>query len=249
MLAGARRVTWGHMPSISATTPSTDESPSATFRRMHESHLHRETLSSASTAFYARIVKPLMDRIVAAILLLLTSPLMLVIALVVYMQLGRPVLLRQTRVGLHGRPFRMWKFRTMRPDRRRSQVVYSGVDKRRLHKSLEDPRHVPVGRLLRKWSLDELPQLLNVLSGEMSLVGPRPELPHIIERHYTPQQLRRHEVKPGVTGLWQVTRRGTGPMYANTDADLTYINHLSLRQDCRILLLTLPAVLGWRHGE
>jgi len=103
----------------------------------------------------------------------------------------------------------IYKFRTMRPDRRQAVLPYSGPDRRVCHETDNDPRHTPLGRFLRKYSLDELPQLWNVLVGDMSLVGPRPELVEVVER-YESWQRERHRVKPGLTGLWQVTCRGEG---------------------------------------
>lgn len=198
---------------------------------------------------YERLVKPAIDAVGALILIALFAPVMAVVALAIWRQLGRPILIRQARVGRNGAEFPMFKFRTMTPDRREAgpQVGYGGSDRRQSHKSEDDPRLVPVGRLLRKWSLDELPQLFNVLRGEMSLVGPRPELASIVG-HYADWQHRRHLVKPGVTGLWQITERGKGLMHERTDVDLTYISRLSLLVDLRILLCTIPGALGRCRG-
>ena len=191
--------------------------------------------------------KPVIDRFGALILLLLALPILLLVALAVFVRLGSPVLLRQPRVGKDGQVFGVYKFRTMKPDRRRSHLAVP-EDRRRTHKHPEDPRLVGLGRFLRKWSLDELPQLLNVVLGDMSLVGPRPELVSIVSRHYAPWQHARHQVKPGLTGLWQVTERSVGEMHEHTHVDLEYVEHLNARTDFRILLLTIPAVLGRRQG-
>jgi len=198
---------------------------------------------------YERWVKPAIDRVGALILIALFAPVMIGVAIAIWCQLGRPIFLRQSRVGRHGAEFSMIKFRTMTPDRRDDGpgVGYGGSDRRQSHKSEDDPRLVPVGRRLRKWSLDELPQLFNVLRGEMSLVGPRPELASIVG-HYADWQHRRHLVKPGVTGLWQITERGNGLMHERTDVDLTYISRLSLLVDLRILLCTIPGALGRCRG-
>jgi lipopolysaccharide/colanic/teichoic acid biosynthesis glycosyltransferase len=147
-------------------------------------------------------------------------------------------------------------------DRRVMQVAFEGPDRRsgqdrrsmerrqgdgcrrRNHKSPDDPRHTRLGRFLRRTSLDELPQLINVIRGDLSLVGPRPELPEVVA-HYEPWQHARHWVRPGITGLWQVTERGNGePMHEHVDSDLTYIRALSASTDLRILLVTVLVVIG-----
>jgi len=197
---------------------------------------------------YERYLKPLLDRLIALLVLVLAAPILAATSLAVLVSLGRPVLYRQTRVGLHGRPFMMLKFRTMKPDRRQARQPYSGPERRFTHKTLADPRHTTVGRFLREFSLDELPQLWNVLRGDLSLVGPRPELSLIVE-HYEPWQHERHAVKPGLTGLWQITERGNGLMHEHTEVDLRYLRTLSLGTDLKILLLTLPAILGMRRGS
>jgi lipopolysaccharide/colanic/teichoic acid biosynthesis glycosyltransferase len=158
------------------------------------------------------------------------------------------VIYRQTRVGQGGSTFDVLKFRTMAPDRRLAQRPYEGLDRRRTHKSVQDPRHTKVGRLLREYSLDELPQLWNVVRGDLSLVGPRPELVAIVERYESWQHLR-HTVKPGLTGLWQVTERGNGLMHEHTNVDLQYLRSVSFLVDAKILLLTPLVMLGLRRGE
>ena len=200
---------------------------------------------------YDRFVKPAIDRVAAAVLILVLSPVMLAVALTVWIALGSPVIIRQPRVGREGRVFPMIKFRTMHPDRRREQrPVPPHKDNRLTHKSAHDPRHTAVGRFLRRASLDELPQLINVLFGHMSLVGPRPELSRVVESIYQPWQLRRHAVKPGITGLWQVTRRteGNADMHLHTQDDLEYIDRQSLWLDLSILVRTPFAVLALRRS-
>jgi lipopolysaccharide/colanic/teichoic acid biosynthesis glycosyltransferase len=147
-------------------------------------------------------------------------------------------------------------------DRRVMQVAFEGPDRRsgqdrrsverrqgegcrrRNHKSPHDPRHTRLGRFLRRTSLDELPQLVNVIRGDLSLVGPRPELPEVVA-NYQPWQHARHWVRPGITGLWQVTERGSGePMHEHVESDLRYIRSLSALTDLRILLLTIPVAMG-----
>jgi len=199
------------------------------------------------TGVYVRLAKPLLDRILAVGALVVAAVPMAVIAGVVALTMGRPVLFRQQRIGLDGEPFEVLKFRTMRPDRRamRLDVIH---DRRRTHKSRHDPRHTAIGRFLRRYSLDELPQLVNVVRGEMSVVGPRPELVSIVER-YPPTLHQRHYVRPGLTGLWQVSARGTGPMHENGRWDLAYVEQVSLRTDLRILARTPAAMLGDNAGS
>ena len=193
---------------------------------------------------YERFGKPVIDRVFAVVLLVATAPVMLLVAVAVWFSLGRPILFRQTRVGRDGRLFPLHKFRTMDADRRHSSVGYTADrDRRRTHKHPNDPRLSDVGRTLRKWSLDELPQLWDVVTGRLSLVGPRPELTSIVSK-YEPWQHARHAVKPGLTGLWQVTARGNGPMFEHTDLDIEYAQRVTLRRDLKILLLTIPAVLA-----
>lgn len=200
-------------------------------------------LRTRSASRYERWVKPVLDRLLAAALLLLLAPMLITISVVVLVAVGRPVLLRQTRVGRYGKAFAMLKFRTMMPDRRVSFDGYTGPERRVTHKSAFDPRHTRLGRWLRKLSLDELPQLFNVLRGEMSLVGPRPELLHLTV-DYLPWQRSRHLVKPGVTGLWQTTDRSKGMLlHECIDLDLEYIDGLSFRRDWAILLRTPLALL------
>jgi lipopolysaccharide/colanic/teichoic acid biosynthesis glycosyltransferase len=200
------------------------------------------TLTGAPTGFYARIGKPVFDRVVAAILFVLLLPVVVVVAIAVLCTIGHPVLFRQRRVGRDGDDFAVLKFRTMRPDRRvrRADVI---EDRRQTHKSERDPRHTGLGRRLRKWSLDELPQLWNVVRGDMSLVGPRPELVEVVAS-YAPWQCQRHLVRPGITGLWQVSKRGEGLMHLYTDVDLEYVATLSFRRDLGILVRTIPAALA-----
>lgn len=203
---------------------------------------------------YATKVKPVFDVVLAAALFLLTLPAMLVIAMAIRVSMGPGVIYRQRRVGRHGRPFTVYKFRTMLHDRRsRAQIrvtdpAWDGLERRVCHKREDDPRHTPVGRVLRKLGLDELPQLANVLLGQMSLVGPRPELVEVVER-YEPWQHARHQVKPGITGLWQVSERGQGLMCENTSTDIAYVANVSLRTDLRVLARTVPAALIRRSGS
>ena len=178
--------------------------------------------------------KRLFDILVAATLLLLTLPLMLATALAVRLALGAPVLLRQTRPGKGGIPFLFFKFRTMTEERDGAGRLLP--DERRL---------TPFGRWLRATSFDELPQLVNVLKGDMSLVGPRPLLMEYISL-YSPQQARRHEVRPGITGWAQVNGRNALSWEERFRLDVWYVDHRSLLLDLHILLLTVLRVFQAR---
>ncbi len=196
---------------------------------------------------YVRVVKPVLDRALAVGALAVAALPMAATALVVAVTMGRPVLFRQRRIGIDGEPFDVIKFRTMGEDRRgqRLDVIH---DRRRTHKSQADPRHTTVGRFLRRYSFDELPQLFNVLRGEMSFVGPRPELDSVVD-HYPSALHQRHYVKPGITGLWQVSARGSGPMHENGQWDLAYVGQVSLRTDLQILAKTPRALVGDNAGR
>lgn len=197
---------------------------------------------------YTRFVKPLMDRLVAATALCVLAVPMLCIAGLVYASMGRPILFRQRRVGRGGREFDVLKFRTMNADRRQ-RAANVRDDKRLTHKSESDPRHTQIGRWLRRYSLDELPQLINVLRGDMSLVGPRPELVSVVERHYNEALHQRHLVKPGLTGLWQISARGDGPMHENGAWDIVYVQRVSALTDLSIILRTPLVMFGRCAGE
>ncbi len=208
-----------------------------------------------ATSFYARWLKPAIDRVAALVLLILLSPIMVAVAVAVLVTLGRPLLYRQERVGRDGRPFTMLKFRSMQHDRRGADepdfdAGWDGTDRRLTHKTPEDPRHTRLGRFIRKFSLDELPQFINVLRGDLSLIGPRPELKSVVDERYRDWQHARHAVRPGLTGLWQVTLRDdTGQMHRHVHVDLRYIRTLSPLVDLKIALLTIPTVLGIRVND
>ncbi|MEU8540459.1 sugar transferase [Streptomyces sp. NPDC048717] len=193
----------------------------------------------------SRLPKELMERLIAALLLLLLSPLMGAVALAVRLGSRGPTLFRQVRVGLHGKPFTMLKFRTMRTDaeERRAELAHANHNSDGLlFKVRDDPRITRVGATLRRYSLDELPQLLNVLTGRMSLIGPRPPLPEEVAG-YSHEVRRRLLVKPGLTGLWQVSGRSDLPWDEAVRLDLAYVDNWSLGLDTVILLRTGPAVV------
>ena len=189
-------------------------------------------------------IKRLMDIVGAAVGLAILSPVMLVTAIAIRLRDGSPVLFRQTRIGLHGRPFTILKFRTMAPDAelRLHEVAHLNERMGAAFKASNDPRLTRLGRKLRRTSIDELPQLWNVLRGEMSLVGPRPPLPsEVIE--YDIWHRRRLSMKPGITGLWQVEMRLEPSFDRWVELDLSYIDRWTLWLDLRILLRTMPSVL------
>jgi lipopolysaccharide/colanic/teichoic acid biosynthesis glycosyltransferase len=193
------------------------------------------------------LAKRVLDVTIALGLLIALSWLLLIIALAIVLDSGAPVLFSQARVGRRGQPFNMLKFRTMREERRRhASGPPPGIgERRRRHKSAIDPRVTRAGRLLRRTCLDELPQLWNVVCGEMSLVGPRPELPEIVML-YEPWQHARHLVSPGITGWWQINRDARRLMHQATELDLHYVCHRSLWLDVLILLRTADAVVRGR---
>ena len=196
---------------------------------------------------YAEHIKPVLDRAGGLVLLILSLPIIAVSALVVRIRLGSPVLLRQTRVGKDGEEFTLFKLRTMIPDRRRESRHHDGPERRQVHKSRDDPRVPAICRMLRAWRLDELPQFWNVVRGEMSLVGPRPELPEIVA-HYEDWQHRRHCVRPGITGPWQISDRNGHLMHECIEMDLEYVDHVTFLNDMTLLWQTPSAMIGRRRG-
>jgi exopolysaccharide biosynthesis polyprenyl glycosylphosphotransferase len=193
---------------------------------------------------YQRLVKRAMDLALGIVAFLVALPVMAITALAIKLDSPGPVIFRQQRVGENGRLFWMLKFRSMVCDAETClpEIVERTDDGRIIHKKRDDPRITRVGRLIRAISLDELPQLWNVLKGEMSLVGPRPELPWLVEQ-YEPWQRKRFAVPQGITGWWQVNGRSNKIMHEHTDEDLYYIRNYSLLLDVQILWRTMGAVL------
>jgi lipopolysaccharide/colanic/teichoic acid biosynthesis glycosyltransferase len=183
---------------------------------------------------YGKVVKPLADRLFASIGLVLISPAIALVALGVRVSLGNPVLFRQERIGLNNGVFLFYKFRTMTHARDASGRLLP-----------DGERQTPFGRFLRSSSLDEFPQLWNVMRGDMSLIGPRPLLPQYLER-YSPTQRRRHEVKPGITGLAQVKGRNSLSWEEKFEMDVRYVDQLSAKLDIGILLSTIASVVRRR---
>src|SRR5690606_9085749 len=194
---------------------------------------------------WRRIVKRAADLIMTGVGLVIISPLMLAIAIAIKVSDRGPVFFKQTRVGLEGSTFTMWKFRTMHVDaeERLAALRAEHPEVGLMFKLQDDPRVTRVGRFLRRYSLDELPQLFNVLAGSMSLVGPRPPLPEESAK-YAPSVRRRLLVKPGMTGLWQVSGRSELSWEESVRLDLRYVEDWSLALDLMILWKTLRAVIG-----
>jgi len=209
-------------------------------------------------------VKYALDGVLSAVLLMLCGPLFILIALAIKATSPGPVFFVQKRVGRAGRTFDFYKFRTMRHacddtvhrefarefirggrSERRGQNGIRGGTAPTFYKLARDPRVTPIGRFLRRTSLDELPQLFNILRGDMSLVGPRPPLLYELE-YYQDWHKRRLSVRPGLTGLWQVTGRSRVPFDTMVQLDLDYIDHWSMWMDFRLLAKTLPVVLTGR---
>jgi sugar transferase EpsL len=180
---------------------------------------------------YRTFGKKILDLIVAMPGLLFILPVMVLLAILSWLNLSSPVLFRQRRPGLHGKPFSLYKFRTLTDARDESENLLP-----------DSNRLTPFGRFLRSTSLDELPELFNVLKGDMSLVGPRPLLMQYLHR-YTPEQARRHEVKPGITGWTQVNGRNALTWEEKFKLDVWYVDNLSISLDLKILVLTIWKIL------
>ena len=171
--------------------------------------------------------KRILDLILTILMLILLSPLLGFVAFLVRIKFGRPVLFKQERPGLHGQPFILYKFRTMTNARDEKGKLLPDAD-----------RLSSIGRFLRRTSLDELPELFNVLKGDMSLVGPRPLLMQYLD-YYTPEQMRRHDVNPGITGWAQVNGRNAITWEEKFKLDVWYVAHQSLSLDCKIIAMTI----------
>jgi lipopolysaccharide/colanic/teichoic acid biosynthesis glycosyltransferase len=190
-----------------------------------------ETTSSGTLlTYFSRGVKVIGDRVMAALLLLLFSPILIVVAIILRIRMGSPIFFTQTRPGKNSELFTVYKFRTMTSDCDAQGNLLS-----------DEERLIPLGQFLRKASLDELPQLWNVLIGDMSFVGPRPLLVRYLER-YSPEQARRHDVRPGISGWAQVNGRNTLTWDEKFTLDLWYVDNWSLWLDFKILLLTVKKV-------
>ena len=197
---------------------------------------------------YVKYGKRPLDLIIGMVALVLLSPVLLLIATLVRLDLGAPVLFRQARSGLHGRSFVAIKFRSMREARDGAGNPLPDDSDEAYAAARSGSRMTPFGRFLRESSLDELGGLLNVIGGDMSIVGPRPLVTRYLDR-YTPDQMRRHEVRPGITGLAQISGRQDIPFEERFVLDLWYVEHVSLWLDLSILLRTPLAVLRRRGAS
>ena len=190
-----------------------------------------------------------LDVILGTAILLVALPFIACLALAVILDSSGPAFFYQDRIGCGGRAFRIWKLRTMYADcdqtmhRRLAAEWFAAQPQGDRYKTLADPRITRMGRFLRRTNLDELPQLFNVVRGEMSLVGPRPAIPYELA-HYRPAYFRRFDVPPGMTGLWQVSRRDRLSAAEMMELDLRYLREASPRLDLQILLMTVPALLA-----
>ena len=178
-------------------------------------------------------IKRAFDIVVSTVVILLTFPFWILIMIAIRLETDGPAIFKQERVGQNGKVFKIRKFRTMRSDVDKYEYSPSSPDDRRITK---------VGAFLRKTSLDEFPQFLNVLNGDMSMVGPRPEMPFIVEK-YKDWERQRLKVKPGLTGLWQIMGRKDLPLHESLEYDFYYIKNQSLLLDLTILIKTIPIIL------
>jgi len=190
------------------------------------------------------MLKALVDRIGALIGIIVTSPVFILTCLAIKFDSRGPILFKQTRTGINGRPFQLWKFRTMVTDaeEKKSELQKLNEMSGPVFKIVKDPRVTRIGKFLRKYSIDELPQLVNVLRGDMSLVGPRPPLPSEVAK-FEPWQHRKLSVRPGLTCLWQTSGRNDIDFETWMKLDLQYIDNWSLWEDAKILVRTIPTVL------
>jgi len=211
----------------------------------HQINFHSKRLFWIIIVRGSYLLKRLLDIVASAILLILLTPLFLIVALLIRFESPGSVLYKQTRVGRWGTLFTMWKFRSMYIDAEARQAEIMAQNEMKggvIFKMKNDPRITRVGRFIRKGSIDELPQLWNVLKGELSLVGPRPPIPKEVDE-YSLADRRRLEVIPGITCIWQVSGRSDIPFPEQVKLDVQYIESQSFFMDIKILFQTIPAVL------
>ena len=237
------------VPEERTESTESQKARSYAFRPSYEQETYRFAKDYVDPRFpckevpYARL-KRIFDIVVALLALILFSPIMLLAALLIRLTSPGPIIFRQVRVGKGGRYFWCYKFRSMCVDaeQKKQQLLHLNEAKGPVFKMKRDPRVTPVGAILRKLSIDELPQLINVLKGDMSIVGPRPPIPSEVEQ-YNEQARQRLAVLPGLTCLWQVSGRSNISFDRWVELDLAYIENMSFLTDLKILLQTIPAVL------
>lgn len=201
---------------------------------MNSVFLNRGVIIEKPKGVYPNTIKPILDILAALILIIITLPIFLFISVLIKLDSPGPVIFKQVRIGKDGKEFLIYKFRTM----------YQHVPSQgRSPTDSEDPRITRIGRFLRKTSLDELPQLVNILKGEMSFVGPRPEQKSIVEKYYSDYERQRFFVKPGITGLWQVSLDRTKPIHHNLQYDFYYIKNVSFSLDLKVIIKTLKVII------
>jgi exopolysaccharide biosynthesis polyprenyl glycosylphosphotransferase len=205
------------------------------------------TFEKSAISLPWRILKRAFDLLFGSLVLIIFSPLFLLIALLILISSGYPVLYSQTRVGLNGKPFKFFKFRTMIKDAdyRLEEVENFHIEDHVIFKNKEDPRITPIGRILRKYSLDELPQFFNVICGTMSVVGPRPALSREVSLYNSTYE-RRLNAKPGITGPWQISGRSDLDLQTSISLDLNYLTNWSFSRDLWIIIATIGAVFKGR---
>lgn len=195
--------------------------------------------------WFAYVVKRLMDIFVSLMAIIILSPLMIAVAVLIKLESKGPIIFKQVRVGINGRHFNFYKFRSMRQnaESQKSQILSKNESKDGvIFKMKKDPRITKIGSFIRKFSIDELPQLFNVLEGSMSLVGPRPPLPAEVQS-YTLEDRKRLHIKPGITCIWQVSGRSDIPFKKQVKLDEEYIKSHGFWRDIILLLKTIPAVI------
>ncbi len=243
-----KRTSTGSLAPISSTEQSSPINLPVTIITANDPVLQDAVISRSQGSEFS---KRAFDLVASVLLLLLLLPLLAVVALLVRVTSPGPVFFRQVRAGQNGTFFVIWKFRTMRADAERvlEQDEQLKAEFSRQWKLESDPRVTPIGRILRKTSIDELPQLFNVLRGEMSMVGPRPVQPAELAEHYGDAAKVVFSVKPGLTGLWQVRGRSSVSYAERVALDLEYINCRSGWNDLLLVLMTIPAVLMMRDAS
>lgn len=200
------------------------------------------------TVWLAYVVKRLMDIGISTVAIFMLSPLMITVAILIKLESEGPIIFKQIRVGMNGRHFNFYKFRSMRKDAesKKGEILAKNESKDGvIFKMKKDPRITKIGAFIRKFSIDELPQLFNVLEGSMSLVGPRPPLPAEV-KSYTLEDRKRLHIKPGITCIWQVSGRSNIPFKKQVKLDEAYIKSHGFWQDILLLLKTIPAVITGR---